>query len=51
LRVNPVRRHRVEPRVKKRRPKPFPLMIKPRQILRQQLIQQELGGSLHAIRL
>jgi hypothetical protein len=39
--VNPARPRRVEPRVKKRRPKPFPLMIKPRQVLRQQLIQQE----------
>jgi Transposase DDE domain len=38
--VNPARPHRVEPRVKKRRPKPFPLMITPRQALRQQLIQQ-----------
>jgi hypothetical protein len=34
----------VEPRVKKRRPKSFPLMIKPRQALRQQFLQQELGG-------
>lgn len=42
--VNPARPHRVEPRVKKRRPKSFPFMIKPRQELRQQLIQQELGG-------
>jgi Transposase DDE domain len=42
--VNPARPHRVEPRVKKRRPKIFPLMIKPRQELRQQLIQQELRG-------
>jgi Transposase DDE domain len=43
--VNPARRHRVEPRVKKRRrPKSFPLMIKPRQARRQQLVQQELGG-------
>jgi hypothetical protein len=42
--VNPIRPHRVEPRVKKRRPKSFPLMIKPRQELRQQLLQQELGG-------
>ena len=42
--VNPVRPHRVEPRVKKRRPKSFPFMIKPRQELRQQLVQQELGG-------
>jgi hypothetical protein len=40
--VNPIRPHRVEPGVKKRRPKPFPLMIKPRQALRQQLVQQEL---------
>jgi Transposase DDE domain len=38
--VNPVRPHRVEPRVKKRRPKPFPLMIAPRQELRRQLVQQ-----------
>jgi hypothetical protein len=42
--VNPVRPHRVEPRVKKRRPKSFPFMIKPRQELRQQLVQQELRG-------
>jgi len=40
--VNPARPHRVEPRVKKRRPKSFPFMIKPRQELRQQLLQQEL---------
>jgi hypothetical protein len=40
--VNPVRPHRVEPRVKKRRPKSFPFMVKPRQVLRQQLVQQEL---------
>jgi hypothetical protein len=44
LLVNPTRPHRVEPRVKKRRPKPFPWMITPRHILRQQLVQQELGG-------
>ena len=37
--VNPARPHRVEPRVKKRRPKPFPLMITPRQELRHRLIQ------------
>jgi hypothetical protein len=42
--VNPARPHRVEPRVKKRRPKSFPFMITPRQALRQQLVQQELGG-------
>jgi hypothetical protein len=44
LMVNPARPHRVEPRVKKRRPKSFPFMITPRQALRQQLVQQELGG-------
>jgi heme exporter protein D len=42
--VNPVRPHRVEPRVKKRRPKSFPFMIRPRQELRRQLVQQPLGG-------
>jgi Transposase DDE domain len=40
--VNPLRPHRVEPRVKKRRPKSFPLMITPRQALRQQLVHQEV---------
>jgi IS4 transposase len=42
--VNPVRPHRVEPRVKKRRPKSFPFMITPRHVLRQQLVQQECRG-------
>jgi hypothetical protein len=42
--VNPIRPHRVEPRVKKRRPKSFPLMIKPRQELRQQLVEQKITG-------
>jgi hypothetical protein len=42
--VNPVRPHRVEPRVQKRRPKGFPLMIKPGPALRQQLVQQEIRG-------
>jgi hypothetical protein len=42
--VNPARPHRVEPRVKKRRPKSFPFMITPRQELRQPFVQQELGG-------
>jgi hypothetical protein len=44
LLVNPARPHRAEPRVKKRRPKSFPFMIKPRQELRQQIVQQALGG-------
>jgi hypothetical protein len=42
--INPIRPHRVEPRVKKRRSKSFPLMLKPRQELRRQLVQQTLGG-------
>jgi hypothetical protein len=41
--VHPTRPHHgVEPRLKKRRPKSFPLIVKPRQALRQQLIQPEL---------
>jgi hypothetical protein len=44
LLVIPVRPYRVEPRVKKRRPKPFPFMLNPRQTLRQQLVQQGLSG-------
>ncbi len=35
--VNPERPERVEPRVRKRRPKQFPLMKKPREVLRQAL--------------
>ena len=42
--VNPARPYRGEPRVKKRRPKPFPLMITPRQALRQRLVQHEGRG-------
>jgi hypothetical protein len=44
LRVNPIRPQRMEPRVTKRRPKPFPLMIIPRHELRQQLSQPALSG-------
>lgn len=36
--VNPHRPNRVEPRVRKRRPKPYPLMTKPRQELHKLLI-------------
>ena len=42
--IIPIRPHRVEPRVKKRRPKSFPFMIKSRPELRQQLVQQEPRG-------
>ena len=38
--VNPIRRGRVEPRVRKRRPKQYPLMKKPRSQLRENLIAQ-----------
>jgi hypothetical protein len=44
LLVNPARPPRVEPRVKKRRPKSFPFMIKPRQELCQQIVQHGLSG-------
>lgn len=40
LTVNPDRPYRIEPRVRKRRPKPFPLMTKPRRILKQELESQ-----------
>jgi hypothetical protein len=44
LLVNPARPQRVEPRVKKRRPKLFPVMVKPRHELRRQLMQQTVGA-------
>ena len=39
--VNPLRRHRLEPRCRKRRPKKYPLMTKPRHALREALKKQE----------
>ena len=36
--VNPSREGRFEPRVRKRRPKSYPLMEKPRQVLKQELV-------------
>jgi Transposase DDE domain len=42
--VNPDRRNRVEPRVRKRRPKEYPLMKRPRRVLRAEL----LAGSVAA---
>jgi Transposase DDE domain len=42
LRMNPARPNRVEPRVKKRRPKRFPFMVKPRHELRKSVIPQTL---------
>jgi hypothetical protein len=41
LRVNPGRPGRVEPRVKKRRPKPYDLMTKPRDELRKALLGKQ----------
>ena len=41
--LNPHRPNRYEPRVRKRRPKPYPLMRKPRQQLRKELISKSLG--------
>jgi hypothetical protein len=35
--VNPQRPHRYEPRVRKRRPKQYPLMKKPRHQLKQEM--------------
>lgn len=43
--VNPYRPKRYEPRVRKRRPKPYSLMRKPRQQLRKELLSQSLGLS------
>jgi hypothetical protein len=42
--VNPDRPNRFEPRVKKRRPKEYPLMKKPRSALRKRLIEQEVAA-------
>jgi hypothetical protein len=42
--VNPHRPDRVEPRAVKRRPKPYPLLTKPRREARNALIQQHVGA-------
>jgi hypothetical protein len=49
--VNPTRPGRVEPRVRKRRPKEFPVMKKPRAALQQELLTQSFGAQFDAIRL
>ncbi len=41
--VNPMRPYRYEPRVRKRRPKPYPLMTKPRSELRKSLANKTEG--------
>jgi Transposase DDE domain len=42
--VNPSRPDRVEPRVRKRRPKQFPLMKEPREVLRNRLLRKEVAA-------
>jgi len=42
--VNPERPGRYEPRVRKRRPKPYPLMNKPRSVLRKGLLEQSVNA-------
>lgn len=42
--VNPDRPDRVEPRVRKRRPKQYPLMKKPRHVLRKSLMEQQVAA-------
>jgi hypothetical protein len=42
--VNPHRPNRIEPRAVKRRPKPHPLLTKPRQEARNALIAQHIGA-------
>jgi hypothetical protein len=44
LAVNPERRDRAEPRVRKRRPKQFPLMTKPRAQWKKDMLAQELAA-------
>jgi hypothetical protein len=42
--INPSRKGRVEPRVRKRRPKQYPLMTKPRAVLRNQLADKKVAA-------
>lgn len=44
LKVNPYRPHRVEPRAKKRRPKKYPHLARPRQEVRQEMLRQSVGA-------
>jgi hypothetical protein len=48
--VNPHRPDRIEPRAVKRRPKPYPLLMKPRRVSRNTLMKQRFGAELNAIR-
>ena len=42
--VNPERPNRAEPRVRKRRPKEFPLMKRPRAVLRKELLTKRVAA-------
>jgi hypothetical protein len=42
--VNPERPNRAEPRVRKRRPKEFPLMTRPRAVLRKELLTKKVAA-------
>ena len=42
--INPSRKSRVEPRVRKRRPKQYPLMTKTRAVLRKQLTDKKVAA-------
>jgi hypothetical protein len=42
--INPSRKGRVEPRVRKRRPKQYPLMKEPRAVLRKQLTDKGVAA-------
>ena len=46
----PVRPHRVEPRAVKRRPKPHPLLTKPRRLCQQRLRRQQQRHAAAALR-
>ena len=48
--VLPVRPHRVEPRAVKRRPKPHPLLTKPRRLWQQRLRRQQQRHAVSALR-
>jgi len=49
--VNPDRPGRVQPRVRKRRPKKYPLMQEPRSVLRKRLLNSRVTASFDGIRL
>ena len=42
--VNPPRPDRAEPRVRKRRPKQYPLMTRPRPVLREEMLRQPVAA-------